>query len=710
MNKHVKHTFKTEGEDIVVETGRFAALAQGAVTLTMGGTTLFAAVTVDDKDTDLDYFPLSVEYLEKLYAAGFIAGSRFRKREGHPSDEAVIKAREVDHSIRSLFPKGFKRPVSVILTVLSYDGKNDPQSLTVLGASLAVMQSGVPFAGPCSSVVVGIKEDNSLVINPTADSREDFKGEFIVSGVDNQLLSLEGWGKEVEEDLMNDLIDKANQEIINLNTQQTKFIEESGKTLDIDPTIYPNLPAPEALISELKEKYYEEIKTAMFTEKMGSSRLAEVNEKVIEDYSESEQYDKNHLLAATDYLARKALREAILTEERRISGRKLDEIRPLSAEIDVLPTVHGSAIFKRGLTESLSIVTLGSKASQLLIDDMEGEDTKRFMHHYNFPPYSTGEAGRMRYFPGRREIGHGAIGENALMNMIADEQKFPYTIRAVSEIMSSNGSTSMAATCASSMALMAAGVPMKEAVAGIGVGLVTNDEDASDYKLLLDIEGVEDFYGDMDFKICGTVNGITAIQYENKLQGVPIPILKEGIQLARTGRIQVLEVMNSVISESRASVAKTAPKVIAKQIPVDRIGEFIGPSGKHIKELIESTKQFYHAPAEINIDDTGEVLITAVAQEQIDYVLERIENMFAEPEVGKDYDGVVDKVMNYGAFVNVSPSISGLCHVSEISDKFVKDASEILKEGQLVRVKILKIDETGRVNFTMKGVDQPEEK
>ncbi|MDQ6985427.1 MAG: polyribonucleotide nucleotidyltransferase [Candidatus Dojkabacteria bacterium] len=713
MSKHVKESFDLNGKEVVIETGKIAALSHGAITLTMGGTTLFAAVTVDSRDTDLDYFPLTVEYIEKMYASGKISGSRFRKREGLPSDEATIKAREVDHSIRSLFPKSFKKLVNVILTVLSYDGINDPQALTVLGSSLAIMQAGVPFAGPCSSAIVGIDSDMNIVLNPSKEERESYLGEFIVTGVDDRPLSFEGWGIEVPETKMEEVLDKANELIKNLNAQQKTFIEKVDIALDLDPNDFNNKPAPVELIDRVKAKFESEIHEIMFStdSAVTNNRGNKLNELAASLYDEmkaaEEEVKFDDVKAAVDYAARYALRKEIIASDKRISGRGLDEIRELKSEIDILPIVHGSALFSRGITQSLSIVTLASASNKLMSDDMEGEDTKRFMHHYNFPPYSTGEAGRFRYHPGRREVGHGTIGENALMNMIPSEEDFPYTIRTVSEIMSSNGSTSMAATCASSMALMAAGVPMKEQVAGIGIGLVTEDDNESNYKLITDIEGIEDFYGDMDFKVCGTKNGITAIQFENKLQGVPISILKEAFKKAKTARLQLLEVMNSTISESRAEVSETAPKVESIQIQQDQIGELIGPGGKNIKELVERSKEYGKDAADINITDDGIVQVASVSRVQMDFIKDSIKEMFKKAVVGDIYDGVVDKVMNYGAFVDVSKNISGLVHVSEITDKFVKDASELLKEGQQVRVKVIKV-ENGKTSMTMKGVDQPE--
>jgi len=702
-----KKVLNVAGKEVEISTGKIAGMAHGSIMLKMGGTVLLAAVTVDNKDTDLDYFPLGVEYIEKMYASGSISGSRFRKREGLPSDEATIKAREVDHSIRSLFPKSFKKAVSVVLTVLAYDGENDPQALTVLGTSLALMQSGVPFAGPCASLIIGINKEEKFIVNPTPDQVEEFEAEFIVSAVDGKLLSLEGWGKEITEEKMGELLDLADKEIRNINSQQVEFIDAIEKSLDINPDDYPNQPVGSEVIEEVKSLKGDAIKEMMFAGRDDrQAKLSEIKTQIVDEMPEDQEISSSDIDSAVEYIARKFVREGILNEDKRVSGRKLDEIRELTAETDILPTVHGSALFSRGQTQSLSIVTLAPKSSQLMIDDMEGEDNKYFMHHYNFPPYSTGEAGRFRYHPGRREVGHGAIGENALMNMVPSVEDFPYTIRVVSEIMSSNGSTSMAATCASSMALMAAGVPLKEQVAGIGIGMVTEDDNEDNYKLLTDIEGLEDFYGDMDFKVCGTKNGITAIQYENKLQGVKFEVIKEAFGVAKNARAKVLEVMNKVITSPRAELAANAPVVETMKIEEDQIGELIGPGGKNIKELVEKSGEFHKVEADISIDDDGTVNITASNKDQLEHVKNAIINMFKKPEVGEVYDAVVDKVTNYGAFVDlVDANAGGLIHVSELSDKFVKDAAEVVKPGEKFKVKVLKIDEKGRVNFTRKGVE-----
>jgi polyribonucleotide nucleotidyltransferase len=716
---YIEKTYKVGELDVKLSTGKLANLAAGSVLLEIGGTSVFATVTVDKADAVQDFFPLSVEYIEKMYARGAINGSRFNKREGHPSDEAVIKARQVDHSIRSLFPKGFKKAVTVILTVLSYDEINDPEVLAVFGASTALMLSGVPYFGPSSSVVTCVDENGAIITNPEANDREKFAAEFLLSGTDEKFLNIEGWAKEVGEDKMAEVLDASLKVIKEMNDAQRDFVkavfDQNGKpalNIEIDDSKNIELAAPEELINMIKENHYDEVKAAIFVKKdkdtNRNDNLQIIKDKVAAETMEDgkAKYISMDISNAVEYVARKALREGIMKEGKRVTDRGLDEIRPLAAEIDLLKTVHGSALFERGLTQSLSIVTLGSESMEQTIDEMEGESTKRFMHHYNMPGFSTGEASRYNYKPGRREIGHGAIGENALKNMIPEKDEFPYTIRVVSEIMTSNGSTSMAATCASSMALMAAGVPMKAAVAGIGVGLITEDGNEDNYKLILDIEGIEDFYGDMDFKITGTKNGITAIQYENKLRGVKPAVLKEAFGLAKFGRMKVLEVMNSAISAPRQELSPNAPMIDHLTIKEDQIGELIGPSGRNIKELVQKAKEnFDNKNIDIKVDQDGTVMITASNKAQLDYVKAAVHGMFEEATVGQLYEGVVDKIMPYGIFVNVSPNITGLCHVSEITDVRNPDLTKVFENGDIVKVKVLKLEE-GRVSFTMKGVDQ----
>jgi polyribonucleotide nucleotidyltransferase len=475
--------------------------------------------------------------------------------------------------------------------------------------------SGIPFSGPAASVMIGVDENSQLVINPTADKQEGLKGLFAISGNETKILNIEGEGKEITEEVMDEILDMALVRIKELCAAQKVFVTGIAK-----PAIqYVGSHVDEERVEKIMSNYGSEMEESYYIADKAARderTSALMNRIVLELAGEGSEVLPAKVREAFDYAAKKMMRKNIMGNSRRFSGRNLDEIRALSAEVDVLPTVHGSALFSRGMTQSLSVVTLGSTRMVQHLDGMEGEETKRFMHHYNMPAFTTGEAGRYNYKPGRREIGHGTIGENALKNMIPREDEFPYTIRVVAEIMTSNGSTSMAATCASSLALMAAGVPLKSPVAGIGVGLITADESQSEYKLLLDIEGVEDFFGDMDFKVTGTSEGITAIQFETKLKGVEPKILKEAFRLSKSGRLQVLNVMNSVLGESRQELAPTAPRVEVVQISTDKIGELIGPGGKNIKAIIEEGNALGHGELEIDINDDGRVTITAVDQAQ----------------------------------------------------------------------------------------------
>lgn len=692
--------------DITISTGKMAYLSPGSVFVSKGGTTVFVAATPDSKDSDRDFFPLTVEYLEKMYAWGTISGSRVNKREGFPSKRAILAARQVDHTIRPLFPKSFKRPVNVIINVMAYDRINNPEQLAVFGASLAILLSGIPFSGPVSSVIAGVDADENVMFNPTMDhDHSDMLGEFIVAAKDDTVLNIEGWGKELSEDKMDEIMDKSMELIRKLNKAQLEFVSD----LDIKEIEYTASELSEELVEQVKSAAWSDLEKVLYNadkverDQDVAQLISKVAEEMIDDESE---FSEGQIAEAMDHLSKKMLRANVIENERRLSGRGLKEIRDLTADVDLLPTVHGSALFGRGLTQSLSITTLGPVGRGNILNDMTGiDDIEQFMHHYAFPPYSVGDAGRVRYKPGRREIGHGEIGQNALKHMFPEVEDFPYSVRVVSEIMSSNGSTSMAATCAASMALMAAGVPMKKAVAGIGVGLVTADETQDQYKLLLDIEGVEDFFGDMDFKVTGTDEGVTAIQFETKLKGVKPEILKEAFRLSRDGRMQVLEVMNSAISESRAETSPTAPKVTSVKINPEFIGAIIGPGGKNIKELVEEGNKLGIGELEVDINDDGTVFITASNQAQVDYAVSHIKSVAFEPEIGEEYEGVVESVMPYGAFVGLGGSSSGLVHVSEMSNEYVKDPSSIVKEGQKVKVKVIGM-ERGKLSLSMKQVSE----
>jgi polyribonucleotide nucleotidyltransferase len=706
------YTIKTPNGDITLSTGKVAKLSAGAVMVQKGGTVLLATADVDPNPAKGDFLPLTVEYLERYYATGVMSGSRFNKRESNPSAHAITIARQIDHTIRPLFPKDFVQPVNVILTLLANDGVNNPEDLTVLAASAALGISGIPFAGPAASVVLAVKEDGSIALNPTVAELEDHSmvGEFILAGNEAKLLNFEGWGKEIPNTKMDEVIDTAMEYIQMLCREQHTFATDISKPL----MQYTGSELPQALIDQMYAEDQAEITKYWYMperKELGNALKLELLNYLNNKYITAENgVEESQVKVAMEYVAKKMMRQNIVKEGKRFSNRGLEEIRPLSASIDILPTVHGSAMFNRGLTQSLSIVTLGSTAKGRGFDDMADEDTNQaFMHHYNFPPFSTGEAGRVRYRPGRREIGHGAIGENALMHMVPSQDEFPYTIRVVSEIMTSNGSTSMAATCASSMALMAAGVPMKAAVAGIGVGLIAGDAEQQDYKLLLDIEGVEDFFGDMDFKVTGTNKGLTAIQFETKLQGVRPEIIKQAFRLSETGRMQVLDVMNQAIAASRLELAPNAPRVEIVQVPVDKIGEIIGPAGKVIKGLIAKAEELdpNKGTVEIDIQDDGRATVTANSKVQRDFVLGQIRMIIDGPEVGQIYEGPITKIAEFGAFVEIGGGIEGLLHISEIAVERVERVEDYLKVGQVVKVKLIE-KKPGRYSLSIKQIEHPE--
>lgn len=698
-------TVEVNGETMTFKFGKLAPRAEAAITAQIGETVVMTVVSISTRDTQLDYFPLGIEYIEKFYAGGIISTSRFLKREMRPSDEAVLKARQIDHSIRSLFPKGFKKEVNVIVTVMSYDEVHDPVILAVSSASMALMLSSIPFMGPSASCKIGLQNEQILV-NPANNLETELDAEFMVSVRDGRVLNIEGYGNEVSETRMGEILDAAVSATKPILDAQVEFAKEHGKT----KMEYAELPASEALIEKVKHDYSAEISSALYDPENRQKLIQELKTTIAEKFDAEAIGNPDMTIptaseidTAVEYVTRKIMRAGVLNEAKRSSGRALDEVRDLEIEIGVLPRVHGSALFRRGKTQCMSIATLGSTRLAQTLESFEGEDEKPFMHHYNGPSYSLGEAGRFSYYPGRREIGHGHIAEMALHKILPGTEVFPYTIRVVSEILSQQGSSSMAATCCTSLALMHAGVPIKAPVGGISVGLVTDDNDLNNYKLLTDIEDVEDFYGDMDFKVTGTSNGVTAIQLDNKLMGVPVAILKEAFFVSAAARAKILTAMNEVIAVPAAELSKYAPRVTVLKINPARIGEVIGPGGKIIKGIIEKAG----GEVDIDIEDDGRINITAVKADQAKIAEDMIRAIVFEPTIGEIYTGKVDKVMPYGAFVDLSDNVSGLVHVSEMSDKFVKDPTTILKDGQTVRVKVTKIDPaTGKISFSMKEVDQ----
>jgi polyribonucleotide nucleotidyltransferase len=704
MGKKIVKSFEFAGSKLSFETGEFAPQANASVIASMGETVVLTTVTVSVEDTDRDYFPLSVEYIEKFYAGGVISGSRFVKRERFPSEDAILKARMIDRSLRPLFPDGFRKEVQVVITVLSYDGENDPIVIGINAASVAVCLSGIPFEGPVAGVMLGLIDDK-LVVNPKNGDIEKSKMEFIVSGKGEDVVMIDAGTSEVSEEKVSETFDLAVKSFAELIKFQKEFIDEV-KPQKVE---FEMKEEDENLKKALEDKYSKEVSDIIYNSP-GEGRKEAVA-KIISEFTETNEgeYSKADVQNAVDKLMKRVVREGVLNENKRSSGRKFDEVREINCRVGILPRTHGSTFFARGLTQSLSIVTLGSTRLEQKLESLEGEDTKRYMHHYNGQGFSLGEAGRYNYYPGRREIGHGALAEKALKPVIPAEDEFPYTIRVVSEILSQQGSSSMAAVCGSTLSLMDAGVPIKAPVAGIAIGLFTST-DMKEHILVTDVQDLEDFYGDMDFKVAGTKNGITAIQMDNKLKGINVKYLKEALEKAKVARMHILEKMAAVLSEPRKELSKYAPKIKTIKINPSKIGELIGPGGKVIRNIIEETG------VEIDVKDDGSVHISATSDEDRSKALKMVNDIVEEAEVGKIYEGTVDSVMPYGAFVDISPSISGLVHVSELADKFVSDPSKVVEKGQKVKVKVIGIDNEGRVNLSIKRVDEeksdskPEEK
>jgi len=674
-------------KELSLETGRFAFQANGAVLARYGDTVVQATVVSSQPRRDLDYFPLQVEYEERLYAGGLIKGSRWVKREGKPSEAAILTARLIDRSIRPLFPKDYKKEVQVIITVLSVDGENDPAILGAIAVSAALSISDIPWQGPIGSLRLGLVKENGqtpFLINPTHQELEHSELDLIVSATKQAVIMLEGGAKEVDEVALLKGIDLAfveAQKIINLIE---KFQKKVGKTKQV----VVKQEIDEKLVMKIKKEVIPQIvqeieKEANQGESLGW--LDDLRQVHLDRLGEEEKGVE--VKQAVDEGLKEVLHHLIEEKGKRIDGRGPEEIRTLGMETGILPRTHGSASFRRGKTQALTITTLGSPALEQLIESAEGEESKRYMHHYNFPPYSVGECGRTGW-PSRREIGHGALAEKALEPVIPEESEFPYTIRVVSEIMSSNGSTSMAAVCGSTLSLMDAGVPIETPIAGIAMGKMGK-------VILSDIAGLEDFNGDMDFKVTGSDRGITAIQLDVKALDFNLELLKKVLAQAKKGRLFILGEMLKVMPKSKAKLSRFAPKVEAIKIPVEKIGEVIGPGGKVIKEIIAKTG------AAIDVEDDGRVLISSSDTKIIKEAKEWVKSLVQEIKAGMTFEGEVKRVEPFGAFVAITPNKQGLVHVSRMSKEFVKDPHQIVKIGQKVSVTVTEIDKMGRINLSM---------
>ena len=699
--------FETElaGRKLTVETGRVAELANGDAIIHYGDTVVMVNVTASKEPREgIDFFPLSVDYEEKLYAVGKIPGS-FQKREGKPADKAILTSRAIDRPIRPLFPKDFRNDVCVVATVLSVEQDNSPEVCAMIGASVALSISDIPFGGPTAAVNVGYV-DGQIVINPTVAQREHSRLKLTVAGTMEKVTMIEAGADEIPNDTMLDCIKAGHEEIKKL----CKFIEGIKEEVGKPKFEYVSFATDKDVYAEIKENFkermYQDVQAVdKEVRDANMDKLAEdIQAYFVEKYGEEETEAKSTEIANSIHdLEKECVREMIFKEHKRPDGRRIDEIRPLSCEVGVLPRVHGSAIFTRGQTQVLSVVTLGTKSEEQELDGLDEEESKRYMHQYNFPSYSVGEA-RPSRGPGRREIGHGALAEKALVPVIPSENEFPYTIRVVSEVLSSNGSTSQASICGSTLALMDAGVPIKKPVAGISTGLVTSKENPDEYVMLTDIQGIEDFFGDMDFKVGGTKDGITAIQVDIKNDGLTYDIIKEAFERTKVARDYILdEIMKPQIAEPRAELSKYAPRIITTTINVDKIKDVIGPGGKMINKIIDATG------VKIDIEEDGRVCIYTDDAENGKKALKMIEDIAKDIEVGKVYDGKVTRIMNFGAFVDIGGGREGLLHISKISNKRVEKVEDVLAVGDEIKVKVYEIDNQDRINLTMKDLEENKE-
>ena len=696
--------YETElaGRKLAIETGKMAGLANGNVLVRYGDTCVMVNVTASKEPKDgIDFFPLSVDYEEKLYSVGKIPGS-YTKREGKPSDKAILTSRAIDRPLRPLFPKDFRNDVVVVATVLSVDQDNSPEVAAMIGASAALSISDIPFGGPTAAVNVGLV-NGEIVINPTEEQRKVSDLNLTVAGTADKIAMIEAGANEVTNETMLDAIKAGHVEIKKICEFISKMKEEIGK-----PKFeYKSFAVNEEIYDYLSENYKDAMKIAV-TEKDKTVRddnISVLTEKINTEYAEKFgeeklEEDKSAIGEALYKLEKKVVRDMIFYEHKRVDGRNLDEIRPLSCEVGLLPRVHGSAMFTRGLTQVMSIATLGMVSEEQSLDGIDTEESKRYMHQYNFPGYSVGEAKTSRG-PGRREIGHGALAEKALVPVLPSKEEFPYSIRVVSEILSSNGSTSQGSICASTLALMDAGVPIKRPVAGISTGLITNPEDENDYVMMTDIQGIEDFFGDMDFKVGGTEKGITAIQVDIKVDGLSYKIIEEAFERTAKARSYILnDIMLPVISEPRAELSEYAPKIITTRIKVDKIKDVIGTGGKVINKIIEETG------VKIDIEEDGQVFIYGENSEKAYDALYMIEDIVREIEVGGIYYGAVIRTTSFGAFVDLGNGKEGLVHISQISDEHIRRVEDYLKIGQKVTVKVTSIDPQGRINLTMKKLNK----
>jgi polyribonucleotide nucleotidyltransferase len=685
------------GRPLVIEIGQVAKQANGAAMVRYGDTAVLVTATASKSPREgIDFFPLTVDYEEKQYAAGKIPGG-FIKREGRATELATLSARQIDRPIRPLFPKGYKNDVHIVATVMSVDKNNAPDITAVIGASIALGVSDIPFAGPVGAVIVGLV-DGELIINPTVEQLSKSDLHLAVAGTAEAIMMVEGSANEIPEATMIDAIFFAHEEIKKIVAFQEPIIQELG------------LPKSEVIVEEISEEIEQAVREyaqALLEEavynpdkKMRESQMEVAREEIQEHFAEIYPDNAKDVAAIVDKMMKEIVRKAILEKGERVDGRRLDEIRAISCEVGYLPRPHGSGLFTRGQTQVLSVTTLGSASEEQRLDGLGIEETKRYIHHYNFPPYSVGETRPMRG-PGRREIGHGALAERALLAVLPDEEEFPYTIRVVSEVLESNGSSSMGSVCGSTLSLMHAGVPIKAPVSGIAMGLVKGD---NGFAILSDIQGIEDALGDMDFKLAGTEKGVTALQMDIKIKGVDREIVSAAMAKAREGRMFIMNKMLEVIDRPNAELSPYAPRLTKMQIHPDRIREIIGPGGKTIHKIVDETG------CKIDIEDDGSLYIMSMDEEGAKKAKFYIESIIADVEVGKTYMGTVKRIMDFGAFVEIIPGVlgtagkEGLVHISQLAEERVNKVRDVVDIGDQILVKVTEIDKQGRINLSRKAV------
>ncbi len=696
-----KFKLNIANKDLTVEINDLAEQASGSCLVRYGDTVVLAtAVMAKQTREGADFFPLTVEYEERFYAAGKILGSRFMRRESRPSDEAIITARAIDRAIRPRFPKNFRHEVQVVVTCLSWDGQNDPDVIGIIGASVALGISNIPWTSPIAPLRVG-RLDDKFILNPTYEEREKTELDLVLVGIekDNKPLvnMLEMEGNEVSETAVLEAYDFAKSYLKKLIDFQNEIIKKVGKEKSVieEPTV------GRELAKEFKDFLGDKLEKALFQVQMKKSDRNDSLEELegnLSYYIEGKYPGMGKTKHIKDFFeeeTNRLIHENVLRKDRRPDGRKFDQLREIRTEAGILPRTHGSGLFVRGETKALSILTLGTPSDVRLLEGMEIRGKKRFMHHYNFPPYCSGEIKPMRG-PGRREIGHGMLAEKALFPLVPGFEEFPYTMRVVTEILSSNGSTSMASISAASLALMDAGVPIKAPAAGIAIGLMSDEN--GNYKILTDIQGPEDHHGDMDFKVAGTKTGITAIQMDVKVDGITEEIFKNALEAAKKARLQILEKIEKVLQKPRPELSPWAPRIFTLQIKPEKIREVIGPGGKVINEIIEK------CAVSIDIEDSGRVFVTAEKEEAAKKAVEWIQNITREVVVGEIFQGKVKRILNFGAFVEILPGQEGMVHISQLADRRVEKVEDVVRIGDIVPVKVISIDEQGRINLSVKEV------